>query len=376
MTDADRNHAKTTEPALARRQFLRTAGLTGASVALSSGSAEATQKPEPAKDKPKDPDAGAGDIPMRSFGKTDVKVSAIGVGGHHIGEFTAVEDATRLVHEAIDAGITFFDNCWEYFNGRTENWMGGALKGKRNKVFLMTKVCTHGRGADLAMNMLEESLRRLQTDHLDLWQVHGVTFDNDPELAYAKGGVLEALDKAKKQGKTRFVGFTGHKDPAIHLDMIKRGYPFDAVQMPLNILDGSFRSFEKLVLPELNKRGIAALGMKSMNGTAAAIKKGLIKAEDMLRYAMSLPVATTICGMDSLQILRQNLRVARGFKPLTDDQMKDLRDRHAKAAGDGSYELYKMSLRYDNPEARLPHGFPLDSTQREVKEMFKEAGGP
>src|SRR3954462_7087173 len=138
----------------------------------------------------------------------------------------------------------------------------------------MTKVCTHGRGAGLALNMLDESLRRLQTDHLDLWQVHGMGFDNDPELAYAKGGVLEALDKAKKQGKVRFVGFTGHKDPGVHLDMIRRGYPFDAVQMPLNCLDATFRSFEKQVLPELNKRGIAALGMKPMGGTATAVKSG------------------------------------------------------------------------------------------------------
>src|SRR5439155_1505838 len=156
----------------------------------------------------------------------------------------------------------------------------------------MTKVCTHGRGAGLAMQMLDESLRRLQTDHLDLWQVHGMGFDNDPELAYAKGGVVEALDQAKKQGKTRFVGFTGHKDPAVHLDMIRRGYPFDAVQMPLNCLDATCRSFETQVLPELNRRGIAALGMKPTGGTATAVKTGLVKAEEMLRYAVSVPVGS------------------------------------------------------------------------------------
>src|SRR5260370_6372568 len=241
----------------------------------------------------------------------------------------------------------------------------------------MTKVCTHGRGANLAMKMLEESLRRLKSDHLDLWQVHGMGFDNDPELAYAKGGVLEALDKAKQQGKTRFVGFTGHKDPSVHLDMIRRGYPFDTVQMPLNCLDATFRSFEKQVLPELAKRHIAALGMKPMGGTATAVKNGLVKAEEMLRYAMSLPVATTITGMDSLGVLHQNLRVARGFKPMSAEEMQALRDRCAQAAGDGRYEFYKLSLRFDNPEARLPHGFPLDITQKEVQEMlFKEAGGP
>src|SRR3954454_22383099 len=307
-----------------------------------------------------DQDQGAGAIPRRPLGRTGVTVSALGLGGHHLGDLKAVDEAIRLVHEAVDAGITFFDNCWEYWNGRAENWLGRALQGRRDKVFLMTKVCTHGRGKDLALKMLDESLRRLQTDRLDLWQVHGVSFDNDPALAYARGGVLEALDRAKRQGKVRFVGFTGHKDPAIHLDMIRRGYPFDAVQMPLNCLDASFRSFEKLVLPEVNKRGMAALGMKSMGGVASAVKSGLVKAEEMLRYAMSLPVATTIAGMDSLAVLRQNLRVARGFKPMTAAQMQALRDRCARAAGDGRYEPYKLSLKFDNPQARLPHGFPLD----------------
>jgi uncharacterized protein len=322
-------------------------------------------------------DSDAGEIPQRPLGRTGAKVSALGLGGHHIGDLKTVDEAIRLVHEAVDAGITFFDNCWEYWNGRAEDWLGRGLEGRRDKVFLMTKVCTHGRGADLAMKMLDESLRRLRTDHLDLWQVHGVSFDNDPELAYAKGGVLEALDQAKKQGKTRFVGFTGHKDPNIHLDMIRRGHPFDAVQMPLNCLDATFRSFEMQVLPVLNKRGIAALGMKPMGGTATAVKSGLVKAEEMLRYAMSLPVATTIAGMDSFDVLHHNLRVARGFTPMTAAEMQALRDRVAKAAGDGRHELYKLSLRFDNPQARLPHGFPLDITQKEVQEMlFKEAGGP
>jgi uncharacterized protein len=316
-------------------------------------------------------------IPMRPLGRTGVKVSALGMGGHHLGDFKTVEEAIRFVHEAVDAGVAFCDNCWEYWNGRAEDWMGRALKGRRDTVFLMTKVCTHGRSAVLAMRMLEESLRRLQTDRLDLWQAHGMSFDNDPELAYAKGGVLEAFDKAKQQGKVRFVGFTGHKDPHVHLDMIRRGYPFDTVQMPLNCLDAGFRSFEKQVLPELEKRGIAALGMKPMGGTAGAIKSGLVKAEEMLRYAMSLPVATTISGMDSMEVLQRNLRVARGFTPMTAEEMQALRDRCAKVAGDGRYEFYKLSLRFDNPQARLPHGFPLDITQKEVQEMlFKEAGGP
>src|SRR5690349_12363871 len=230
-----------------------------------------------------DQDHGAVAIPQRQLGRTGARVSALGLGGHHLGDLKTVEESVRLVHEAVEAGITFYDNCWEYWNGRAEDWLGRSLKGRRDKVFLMTKVCTHGRGAGLAMQMLEESLLRLQTDHLDIWQIHGVSFDNDPELAYAKGGVLEALDQAKRQGKTRFVGFTGHKDPAIHLDMIRRGFPFDTVQMPLNCLDATFRSFEKRVLPEVNKRGITELGMKQMGGTANAVRSCLVKAGWQLR---------------------------------------------------------------------------------------------
>jgi len=346
-----------------RRDFLNTIGaLGGGAVLAMSGPVQAERN---------NPDT----IPRRALGRTGVKVAALGLGGHHLGAVKTVDEAIRLVHEAIDGGIDFFDNCWEYYNGRAEDWLGRGLKGKRDKVFLMTKVCTHGRGADLAMKMLEESLRRLQTDHLDLWQIHGVTFDNDPELAYAKGSVLEALDKAKKQGKTRFVGFTGHKSPAVHLKMVKLGYPFDTVQMPLNPFDAGFQSFENHVLPELNKRGIAALGMKCMGGTADALKKGVFKPEEMLRYAMSLPVAVTISGMDSLEALHRNLKVARGFTPMDDGEKQALRDRCTQYAADGRFELYKVSIKYDNPQARIPHDFPLDPTIIEVKEMFQSVMG-
>jgi len=360
-----------TEEQTARRDFLTTMGAISAGAVLGVVGPAAGHSPGP-----KEPEGGGDDaVPRRTLGRTGVKVSALGVGGHHLGDVETVDKAIQFVHEAIDAGLNFFDNCWEYYDGRSEDWLGRALKGKRDKVFLMTKVCTHGRGADLAMKMLEESLRRLQTDHLDLWQVHGVSFDNDPELAYAKGGVLEALDRAKKQGKARFVGFTGHKSPAVHLRMIKLGYPFDTVQMPLNPFDAGFNSFENQVLPELGKRGIAALGMKSMGGTAAAVKKALFKPEEMLRYAMSLPVAVTIAGMESLDVLRQNLKVARGFKPLTEGEMQALRDRAAPLASDGRFEVYKLSLKFDNPQARIPHDFPLDPEIKEVKEMFRRAEG-
>jgi uncharacterized protein len=219
--------------------------------------------------------------------------------------------------------------------------------------------------------MLEESLRRLQTDHLDLWQVHGMAFDNDPDLFIRKNGAAEALERAKKDGKVRFVGFTGHQNPDVHLGMLKTGFPFDAVQMPLNPFDASFpRSFERQVLPELKQRGIAVLGMKPLSGHGDAIKHGVITVEESLRYAMSLPVTTTITGIDSLEVLRQNLRIAQNFTPMSDAEMNELRERCKPDAADGRYELYKLSLKFDNPEARLAHGFPLDTQQIEVKDML------
>src|SRR6202047_165689 len=199
------------------------------------------------------PAGDAGNMIYRRFGRTDVHISAIGVGGHHLGDVPTLDEAVQLIHEALDAGITFFDNAWEYYNGRTETILGRALRdGRREKVFLMTKVCTHGRSGKLAMQMLEDSLRRYQTDHLDLWQIHGIVYDNDPELAYAKGGGLGGCDRRRNGGEVRFVGFTGHKDPAFHLKMLELGYPFDSVQMPLNPFDASFHSFERQVLPEVN----------------------------------------------------------------------------------------------------------------------------
>jgi len=307
---------------------------------------------------------------MRPFGRSSVRISALGFGGHHLGDAEDEKTAQRMVHQAIDAGVNFFDNCWEYHRGKTEIWLGAALKGRRDRVFLMTKVCTHGRDRALAMRMLDESLRRLQTDHLDLWQAHGMAFDNDPELFIRKGGAAEALLEAKKQGKVRFVGFTGHKSPQIHMKMIETGFPFDSLQMPLNAFDATFRSFEQHVLPEANKRGIAVLGMKPLCG-GTPVKKGAVSGEEALRYAMSLPVATTITGIDKPEVLEQALRVARGFQPMSPQEMEKLRARCRQYAGDGRFELYKMSLKYDNPEARLAHEFPLDMQQKEVKEMLQ-----
>ncbi|MGD0359502.1 MAG: aldo/keto reductase [Bryobacteraceae bacterium] len=219
--------------------------------------------------------------------------------------------------------------------------------------------------------MLEESRRRLRTDRLDLWQIHGVSFENDPALFIRKNGAAEALEQAGKQGKVRFVGFTGHKDPSIHLKMPATGFPFDSVQMPLNAFDSHFHSFERQVLPELRRRGIAALGMKPICGHADPVQKGVLTGEEALRYAMSLPVTTTITGIDKPEILQQALKVALGFQPMTPAEMQALRDRCQEYAADGRFELYKLSLKFDNPEARLAHRFPLDKQSVEVKEMLQ-----
>ena len=301
---------------------------------------------------------GPDEIPRRPLGHTGQHVSILGLGGYHLGTVASVTEAIRLVHEAVDAGVRFFDNAWEYNGGKSEEWMGRALQGRRNDVFLMTKVCTHGRDRKTAMRQLEESLERLRTDHLDLWQVHEVIYENDPDLHFAKGGVIEALDQAKKEGKVRFVGFTGHKSPAIHLKMLAHDYPFDTVQMPLNCFDGTYRSFEQQVLPELQRRGIAVLGMKSLGGDGQPILHGVVNAEEALRYAMSLPVTTTISGIDSLAVLRQNLAIVRGFTPMPPAEMGALRERCAAFAADGHLELYKSTKRYDGGVGREQHGYP------------------
>ncbi len=311
-------------------------------------------------------------IPLRNFGKTGVQISALGLGGHHLGAAKDEKTAIEIVHRAVEGGITFYDNCWEYNRGKSESWLGLGLKGLREKAFLMTKVCTHGRDGSLALQMLEQSLRRLQTDHLDLWQIHGVTFQNDPELFIRKGGAAEAMLKAKEQGKVRFFGFTGHKDPDLHLAMLDTGFPFDAVQMPLNPFDSTFMSFEQKVLPVLNQRGIAPLGMKPIGGHGEPVQKGVLTAQEALRYAMSLPVATTITGVEEMHILEQNLQIAQNFTPLSADEMQALRERCKYYAGDGRFELYKTSIKFDNPEARLAHDFPIDMMSVEVKEMIHE----
>jgi uncharacterized protein len=336
-----------------RRDFL--ARLTGISAGLAAGARLA-----PAADAQATAPQG---LPRRKFGRHPDMVSALGVGGHHLGSAASVQDATAIVHEAVDNGITFFDNAWEYNDHRSEEWLGQALRGGyRDKVFLMTKVCTHGRDATVAMQQLEESLRRLGTDHLDLWQIHAVVYDNDPDLAYRKGGVIEALDLAKRQGKVRYAGFSGHKDPRIHLRMLELGYAWDSVQFPINAFDAQFRSFQQVVLPEAVRRGIAVLGMKPFNGRGAPFHHGDVKLtpQQALRYAMSVPgVTTTITGMESLDVLRQNAAIARAFAPMTAAEMQQVVAAVAPQAGDGRFETYKTSLAFDDVVTRQMHEQPL-----------------
>jgi predicted aldo/keto reductase-like oxidoreductase len=298
-------------------------------------------------------------VPTRPFGRTGIPVSILALGGWHLGLPKTERESTRLVHAALDGGITFMDNAWDYNEGVSETRMGKALVGRRDKVFLMTKACPHGRDAHAAMRQLEESLRRLKTDYLDLWQLHEVIFDDEPARYFAPGGAVEALDRARQQGKVRFVGFTGHKDPDLHLQMLAHDYPWDSCQLPLNCFDATFRSFEQRVLPELNRRGIAAIGMKSLGGDGRAVGSRVVTPQEAIRYTLSLPIATLVSGIDTMRVLRQNLAIAQGFRPITARQRQTLLRRVASTARDGRFELYKISAAFDGNEARRQHGLPL-----------------
>jgi aryl-alcohol dehydrogenase-like predicted oxidoreductase len=322
-----------------RRLFLESAALTGIA---SSIMAQISQ----------------GSIPKRPLGKSGMQVSILGVGGFHLGSADSLEEATSIVQHALDAGINFFDNAWEYHDGKSEEWLGNALGSRREEAILMTKVCTHGRDKKVAMQMLEQSLRRLRTDHLDVWQIHEVIYDNDPDLIFRPGGVAEALQEAKQQGKVRLIGFTGHKDPAIHLKMLSHGFPFDTVQMPLNPFDANFRSFQHSVLPEAQKQGISVFGMKSLGGSGEMVSQGAIIVKDALSYAMSLPVATTISGMNSLEILKQNLEIVSNFEKLTGSQMAGIEQRCQGVGADGHLELFKTTVKYDGKIGRQQHEYP------------------
>ncbi len=293
-------------------------------------------------------------MPMRRLGNTGVEVSLLGIGGFHIG-LPEEPEGIRIVREAIDHGVTFLDNCWDYNEGKSEIRMGKALRdGYRERVFLMTKL--DGRTADAATKQLEQSLRRLQTDRLDLVQIHETIRMTDPDRVFAPGGAIEALVEAKRQGKLRFIGFTGHKSPAIHKHMLEtaaaHGFRFDTVQMPLNAMDPHYDSFQKDVLPILVRENIGVLGMKPM-GSGIFLQSGVIQPVECLHYSMTLPTSVVITGCDSLGVLKQALLAAYTWKPLSAGAMEALLARTQKAGASGDYEQFKTSQRFDGT-ARKP----------------------
>ncbi len=296
----------------------------------------------------------------------------IGLGGFHIGKPTLSDaEAVRIVRTAVDAGITFLDNCWDYNDGVSEVRMGKALKdGYRERAFVMTKV--DGRTKTEAARQIDQSLRRLQVDHVDLLQHHEVIRFDDPDRIFAEGGAMEAFLDAKRAGKLRYIGFTGHKDPHIHLYMLEKakrqGFHFDAVQMPLNLMDAHFRSFGKAVLPELVAQGIGVLGMKSM-GDGVLLKSNTVAPADFLRYALSLPASVVITGIDSMEILDQALDIARNFQPLTQAETETLLAKTAPAAANGEYELFKTTSRFDST-AKNPKWLGEDPER--VKVLYPE----
>jgi predicted aldo/keto reductase-like oxidoreductase len=292
-----------------------------------------------------------GDMLYRTLGRTGERVSVIGMGGFHIAQHGLSEDESiRLVRAAIDRGITFMDNSWDYNEGQSELRMGKALKdGYRHKVFLMTKI--DGRTKDLAAKQIEVSLQRLQTDHIDLIQHHEVIRFDDPDRIFAEGGANEAVLEAKKAGKIRYIGFTGHKDPQIHLYMLKvaadHGFHFDAAQMPLNVMDAHFRSFAQLVVPELVEQEIGILGMKAM-GDGVILKSKTVSPVECLHYAMSLPTSVVITGIDRPPILDQAIEASKTFEPMNREQVAKLLAKTKESAMAGKYELFKTSSHFDS----------------------------
>ena len=298
-------------------------------------------------------------IPVRPLGRTGDTVSIMALGGHSSTnpEKLSEKESLRLIQRAVDSGISFMDNCWDYHDGLAEERMGKALAegGRRDKVTLMTKVC--GRTAKEAASNLEDSLRRLQTDHLDLWMFHEIVYDNDPDWIFADDGAIHAGLKALEAGKVRHLGFTGHKDPSIHLKMLGKPFDWAAVLMPLNVMDAHYHSFQKQVLPVLNERKIAPLGMKSLGGNGSIVAKAGISPEDAIRYVLSLPISALVSGIDSEEVLDQNLKIVRDFKPMDADEIREVEGRTVRLAGDGRFELFKSSKQFDGPVHQKQHGF-------------------
>jgi predicted aldo/keto reductase-like oxidoreductase len=302
----------------------------------------------------------SGKMPMRTLGRTGVQVSLIGLGGYHIGMAPDEQTATRIIRAAIDGGVNFMDNCWDYNEGKSHVWMGRALRdGYRKRAFLMTKI--DGRTRKSAAEQIDQSLRDLDTDVIDLMQVHEVIRTSDPARVFGPNGAMEALVAAKKAGKIRFIGFTGHKSPSIHLKMLEAAtahrFTFDTVQMPVNVMDAHFDSFERRVFPAAEQTGTAVLAMKPLGSgvflRSEPLAKHQISPTDCLRYAMGSPASVVITGCESMRDLAQALDAAYGFRAAPDER-KALLARTAAAGSQGAWEKYKVSQTFDGT-ARNPH---------------------
>jgi predicted aldo/keto reductase-like oxidoreductase len=316
-----------------RRSFLKVAGASALMTSINRKHAHASQA----------------SIPTRDLGRTGEKISIVGLGGYHIGMQSDEQQSVRIIRSALDSGVNFLDNCWDYNDGKSEIRMGKALRdGYRQKAFLMTKI--DGRTKKAASQQIDESLRRLETDHVDLLQFHEIIRDSDPERIFAPGGGMEAVLEARKQGKVRYIGFTGHKHPDIHLKMLQtafaHNFTFDTVQMPLNVMDAHFNSFERKVLPVLIEHQIGVLGMKPL-GDKIILHSRTASPIECLHYAMNLPTSVVITGCDSMKILEQALDAARGFKPMSSAEVSALLAKTASAAAEGEFERYKTSHDFD-----------------------------
>jgi uncharacterized protein len=330
-----------------RRDFLKSATAAGVAAATGSAAGQANSSTRPIT-RPQSPE-----MPYRQLGTTGEMVSAIGMGGYHLGKQKEADESIRLIHSGVDRGITFMDNCWDYNDGISEVRMGQALRnGYRQKVFLMTKM--DGRTVDEYNRQLEQSLGRLHTDMIDLVQFHEVIRMEDPDRIFAAGGAIEAAVAAKKAGKIRYIGFTGHKDPAVHLRMLetaqKHDFHFDTVQMPVNVMDAHFRSFTHEVMPVAIKQGIGVLAMKTF-GDHFILGSNTVKPIEALQYGLTQPVSVVITGIDSTTILEQALEAARTFKPMTQAEVVSLLDRTRVAASDGKFELFKTTSHFDGTAA-------------------------
>ncbi|MFN7936685.1 MAG: aldo/keto reductase [Bryobacteraceae bacterium] len=306
--------------------------------------------------------ASATGVPTRVLGRTGARVSIIGIGGWHIGAVPDKKEAVRIMHAAIDEGINFFDNAWDYQDGGAETVMGEALSGgKRDKVFLMTKNCE--RDYKGSLKNLDDSLRRLKTDRLDLWQFHELVYDNDPDWIFEKGGLKAALE-AQKAGKVRFIGFTGHKDPRIHLKMLSKPHNWDTAQMPINVLDYSYRSFQNEVVPVCLKKNVGVIGMKGLAGgypQGRLLSHVKMTAEECYRYCLSLPITVQVVGINSMEHLKADIALARNFQPMTSQAKQQLLAKVKDVAGDGRHELFKSTKNFDGPHHRRQHDFAVDA---------------